>query len=624
MKRLWLICVLLAVCSASAQTGDVLGAHNMSAETSPVKGRMANACLYCHAPHSGTGAGPLWAQKLSTQTYSLYTSDTIQNTTTQPTLGASSTLCLSCHDGTVATGLRVPSGQVQMTGTMSSVLGTNMEGSHPFSLTMPLKDSSTLAASLAASHTTTDPTQAVKLVNGNVECTSCHNPHKEITDQRARKFLVRDNANGAICLSCHETAPRTVNTRPNPLAQWPTSVHATAAAQVAPSAGMGNYATVAEFACLSCHVTHNAAADSGLLRKPVPSVPNMDTTAQNCLTCHNGSDKLVQPIANVLAEFDKKGHPLPTAGNAHSSSEPVVLQNNRHATCADCHNAHAAKKVATFGPAPDIRASQYGVSGVAADGATLSAPATKQYENCLRCHGSSAGKQALVTYGYLPVRTGNPGDPLNLIPQFSDTALSRHPVAHDATLASQPSLLEYMWDLTGNTPKRPMGTRILCTDCHNSDNNREFGGTGPNGPHGSKNSHILERRYESSQVAAGSWPTGGPGSSVINLFPNPQLAPSGDGPYALCAKCHDLNNVVSNASFAKHAEHINRGFSCSVCHTAHGVPSSTTLTGKRLVDFDVNVVAPNAGVLSYTNNTCTLRCHSADHNADGTVTPAAP
>jgi hypothetical protein len=24
-----------------------------------------------------------------------------------------------------------------------------------------------------------------------------------------------------------------------------------------------------------------------------------------------------------------------------------------------------------------------------------------------------------------------------------------------------------------------------CIECHNSDNNREFGGTGPNGPHGS-------------------------------------------------------------------------------------------------------------------------------------------
>ena len=46
-----------------------------------------------------------------------------------------------------------------------------------------------------------------------------------------------------------------------------------------------------------------------------------------------------------------------------------------------------------------------------------------------------------------------------------------------------------------------MGTRILCTDCHNSDDNREFGGTGPSGPHGSIFHHILERRYEFGQAA---------------------------------------------------------------------------------------------------------------------------
>ena len=58
-----------------------------------------------------------------------------------------------------------------------------------------------------------------------------------------------------------------------------------------------------------------------------------------------------------------------------------------------------------------------------------------------------------------------------------------------------------MLNLDGVTHGRAMGTQILCTDCHNSDDNREFGGTGPNGPHGSKWTHILERRYEFSQAA---------------------------------------------------------------------------------------------------------------------------
>jgi hypothetical protein len=102
----------------------------------------------------------------------------------------------------------------------------------------------------------------------------------------------------------------------------------------------------------------------------------------------------------------------------------------------------------------------------------------------------------------------------------------------------------------------------------------------------------------------------------------------------LCAKCHDLNNIVSNASFSKHSLHINAGFSCSVCHTAHGMEAnSSNVSGERMVNFDLKVVAENATAsaagyfhspISYNrgNNTCTLTCHNYSHNADGTVTPA--
>ena len=58
-------------------------------------------------------------------------------------------------------------------------------------------------------------------------------------------------------------------------------------------------------------------------------------------------------------------------------------------------------------------------------------------------------------------------------------------------------------------PGRLMGIQTFCTDCHNSDDNREFGGIGPNGPHGSVNSHILEHNYQFSQAAA-------PGGLVTN------------------------------------------------------------------------------------------------------------
>src|SRR5246127_2185332 len=123
MKKLILalsITLLLAIASYAQISGDVLGAHNLSLSgNSPVKGAL-DPCLYCHVPHSGiaTPNGALWSQQLSTQTYTTYTSTTLHNTGLQPMLGSDSSLCLSCHDGTVAVGQTQPFGQTQMTGNM--------------------------------------------------------------------------------------------------------------------------------------------------------------------------------------------------------------------------------------------------------------------------------------------------------------------------------------------------------------------------------------------------------------------------------------------------------------------------------------------------------------------------
>jgi hypothetical protein len=249
-----------------------------------------------------------------------------------------------------------------------------------------------------------------------------------------------------------------------------------------------------------------------------------------------------------------------------------------------------------------------GISGV--DGVTVINPSVNQYENCLRCHGSSTGKVVNPVFGYLPVRTVSAGDPLNMIPQFALTSSSSHPVMHDRTSAlAQPSLLTNMLNVDGVTQGRVMGARILCTDCHNSDDNREFGGTGASGPHGSKYTHILERRYEFSQAAI-------PGQAIGNLFPNPDVGPA--GPYALCAKCHNLSTILANSSFVEHARHVNAGFSCSVCHTAHGMGAqAATISGERLVNFDASVVAPSGSApISYNHATgsCTLTCHGRTHN----------
>lgn len=628
-RAIWILAMLLQCTRLCAQTappptGDALGMHNMTVGSgSGVVAQGSLGCTFCHAPHSGLGGvTPLWNQTLSSQGYQPYTSTTYsEKGTTQPFLGKTSSLCLSCHDGTVAIGQSAVYGKIPVTGSLNpiDVLGTNLSGSHPFGLVLPLQDAPDLVASLVAQGATTDPKGAVKLINGNIECTSCHDPHVQAIDTVAQDFLVRDSSGGQMCLTCHDPN-RVVSGQVNRLAGYTGSTHAVATNQVANSANVGPYVTVAANACGSCHAEHNANG-TRLLRIATPAAPGVDATTQDCITCHNGGSNISPAAPNVYAEFAKTSHPLPAGTNTHDAAEAVVLNNNRHSTCVDCHSPHAANQMTVFSTPPAIRPPQNGTSGVSGlDGATVITPAVNQFETCLRCHGSSVGKQILIKYGYLPNRLVFAGDPLNLVPQFSINSTSSHPVTHDSnSVLPQPSLLPNMLNQNGTSSARLVGTRIFCTDCHASDDNREFGGTGPNGPHGSNYSHILERNYQFGQATM-------PGGPVTNLYPNPDTSPQ--GPYAMCAKCHNLATVMSAASWAYHADHVaTDGFSCSICHTAHGMGAvSPSVTGERLINFDVNVVAQNgANPISYNRaaNTCTLVCHGEAHDATGARAAAA-
>lgn len=628
MKRLLSFACVLVAAHGFAQvqpSGDALGMHNLSISSgASVYSQGSLGCTFCHAPHSGIGANtPLWNQKLSTKSYVPYSSTTNPNQgNTQPTLGVTSSLCLSCHDGTVAVGQSAAYGPLPTVGSMNSVdsFGTTLTGSHPFSLVLPMKDAPNLVASLVSQGKTADATGAVKLVNGNIECTSCHDPHIQNIDKIAQKFLVRDSSNAQMCLACHDPN-RVVQGQVNQLAGFANSIHQTATNQVSPDAHVGSYATVGVNACTSCHMSHDSVAPARLLRPATPAAPSYDPVTQSCMTCHAGGTYVNPPAPNIMAEVAKVSHPLPAGNNFHDAAETSLLTNNRHATCVDCHSTHASNPELQFSAPPAIRPPQAGAAGVSAlDGITPMIPAVNQYETCLRCHGTGIGKQRLVIYGYAPIRVVSAPDALNVIPEFASSASSSHPVTHPrSSVLPQPSLMVNMLDEKGLPSARLVGTQVFCTDCHNSDDNREFGGAGPNGPHGSIYSHLLERNYQFSQAAV-------PGGPVTNTFPSPDTSVA--GPYAMCAKCHNLSQIFANTSFSQHNLHsYQQGFSCSVCHSAHGMgATSPTVTGERLVNFDANVVGQNGGApIAYnrSTNTCTLMCHSVAHNANGTVTAAA-
>ena len=475
MKKFFTVCVLVFVASAALYAQDVLGIHNLGpGSPGPVSGPLP-ACQFCHAPHSGLASAslpnlPLWSQQLSTESnYTLYTSPTLVNQEMEPTLGSASNLCLSCHDGTVAPGTNVPYTNIKMTGGMNSqdlFVGT-LQGIHPFNLKLPLSCANDNLLSSLCSGSTGNP--AVQLINGNVQCNSCHNPHVQSIDPVAQNFLVMNNADSAMCLSCHVSQPsdisavriaaarqdaaaaggtasgtgRAATSQYNPFTAWRQSIHALAAHKLSKNAKEGGpYSIVSQNACLSCHTSHNAPGGAELLSGPSPAIPNMDAATQDCIGCHNGGSNLSPALPNVYAEFAKAGHPFPAGSNRHTAQEDVVLKNNRHATCVDCHNPHATLQTASFA-STTIRGSQNGTVGVSAtDGVTVVNPALNQYEICLRCHGTSSGKQVLPVFGYAPVRTITGGDPSNLLPQFGVTASASHPVMHDSRSAlPQPSLL---------------------------------------------------------------------------------------------------------------------------------------------------------------------------------------
>jgi predicted CXXCH cytochrome family protein len=153
-------------------------------------------CVFCHTPHNANvTAGTLWNHGLTIATYTLYTSPTMNATTAQP--GATSKLCLSCHDGTVAVdtfGTRTGTNFV----TGGALLGTSLSNDHPIGFTYDAALATTdggLVTPLNASQVVAN----VPLYGAKVECASCHQVH----DNALGDFLRVSNAGSGLCLKCH-------------------------------------------------------------------------------------------------------------------------------------------------------------------------------------------------------------------------------------------------------------------------------------------------------------------------------------------------------------------------------------------------------------------------------------
>jgi len=170
-------------------------------------------CIFCHTPHSANVAeqAPLWNRQFSSQTFSRYSSATLQirvnagaRTPAQYNAGAqpdgSSKLCLSCHDGVSRLGEVLRGGPIQMVNDVISSdpaisrasfnPATNKMkfGHHPVSFVYNGAVQQAISSGRATAGLgggfgfilpATGASIKVKLdKNSKMQCTTCHNPHQ--------------------------------------------------------------------------------------------------------------------------------------------------------------------------------------------------------------------------------------------------------------------------------------------------------------------------------------------------------------------------------------------------------------------------------------------------------------
>jgi predicted CXXCH cytochrome family protein len=421
--------------------------HNLSVSgTGTIKASSeSEVCIFCHTPHNSSPVSPLWNRNNTGQIYTLYTSSTIQATMGQP--DGSSILCLSCHDGTIALGNVVSrsstidfSAGITTMPNSNSNLTTDLSDDHPISFLY----TTTLASNDGQLKDPTLITWPVELENSKVQCTSCHDPHKNLYTS----FLKISSKNSELCLSCHNRN------------YWTTSSHNTSSA-IWNNSGTDPwfhtpYTSVSENACENCHNPHNANGSNRLLKYNIEE--------NNCFDCHNGN----VATQNIQAQVNKTySHNVYNYFQIHDANEEAVVL-DQHVECEDCHNPHASKLNITN--APYVQGYNEGVRGINQIGTEIKS-SDYEYEICYRCHADSPNKPASITNRQI--------EQDNVRLEFSLSNPSHHAVVGPGANTDVPSLISPLTE----------STILYCTDCHSSD------GTGAKGPHGSIYPSILKYQY---------------------------------------------------------------------------------------------------------------------------------
>jgi hypothetical protein len=210
-KTIGLLAGLLLLFAAQPGTaGTITGSQHDFTTKAWSGGRICVACHVAHKSDTSVTDAPLWGHANSTQTYTLYSSPTMNAGPLAQPSGVSK-LCMSCHDGTVA----VDSfGGVTGTTMISTAnnLGTTLADDHPIGFLYntalatsdgALFDPTTKTVTIGSgSQTKTGTIASLLLYNGKLECSSCHDVHNTFTVGTSHLVKLPE-AGSQICLSCH-------------------------------------------------------------------------------------------------------------------------------------------------------------------------------------------------------------------------------------------------------------------------------------------------------------------------------------------------------------------------------------------------------------------------------------
>lgn len=145
-------------------------------------GKGVSSCVFCHFVHNTRAQRPLWLKEGRSET-TAFSADSAR-------FGGQKTgLCLSCHDGSVASTLSAHFGP--SSSSRSRYQSLDLSAGHPVGVDY-------LTVSRARPDEYNDPTLNLKIVleEGKVGCVSCHATHDPAT-------LSASNVRQEVCIECH-------------------------------------------------------------------------------------------------------------------------------------------------------------------------------------------------------------------------------------------------------------------------------------------------------------------------------------------------------------------------------------------------------------------------------------